>query len=319
MGLVGTAVVGFWIVVFTAGQAQAAPFSFLSLSGSMGVGEQPGHMLSGIPRHPSLNAALKGKRPQFSKKIEIGSVFFIEDIEKRHIGRYCHSESAGIQSGAISVVKKEEERCVFARYRNVRGNVESGAVLSEVGRSAHLTFASSVEVSAANVVANISRWRISGIPHLELEARSEHLGGRLQIVNLYRHIGDREISADFRLPQTSRLQKCQPDINNAADTHDDCAHRGPKHPLGPKRHSLLGVQVTLFAFFVGGSIGCVFLGLKIADRSLDADKLARNPLYELGVIAGAIIGAGGGIGLLGLGHWLAFDSDWLLLRNGLGL
>src|SRR5690606_18080788 len=98
------------------------------------------------------------------------------------------------------------------------------------------------------------------------------------------------------------------DVVDAETSDNHGADRRQKHPLGPIRHVFLGLQIAISALFLFGTLWGTNLGYKIADRSLDADKLARNPLCELGVILGAIISTGCAFGLPFLGYWLGFES-----------
>jgi len=147
----------------------------------------------------------------------------------------------------------------------------------------------------------VEQRRLTAIGQVNLE--NDHLFLEPELAPLTREIG-----AHLNLAEAARFYKGFADVVDAetSDNHGD--DRRPEHGHRPMHHVFLGFQVSIFALFFFLALWGTNLGFKVADRSLDADKLAHNPLYELGVILGVIISTGSAIGLPFLGYWLAFES-----------
>ncbi|MCA0870960.1 hypothetical protein LCL97_08995 [Seohaeicola saemankumensis] len=101
------------------------------------------------------------------------------------------------------------------------------------------------------------------------------------------------------------MLKCLDD----SDERDECKNNSgagrKEHQLGPPRHALLGLKVSLVSALLGVFGYLIFFGYQLADRGLDAVECGRK-VYGVGLITVATAISVGSAFLL---PWLVFGLN----------
>lgn len=99
-----------------------------------------------------------------------------------------------------------------------------------------------------------------------------------------------------------------PNQNDTSAGKKDRAESRNEHPHGPKRHTLLGVQIVFLTLYFVGVFALVLRGYKIANSGFDSLDSGNKRRGVLLFWSGYFLACGSALGLPFLGYWLTFES-----------